>query len=299
MKILIIGGSGFIGQTIEEVAKNKGYDVISTSCHQRGENFIKYNMLYDNIMDILTTHHIVPKDVYIIICAAIAKMDMCYEKREEAYNLNVIATKKLINILSENNYKFGFISTDAVFDGKSGYYTEKSKCSSQSEYGKQKAEIENYILENMSNNLIFRISMLLDDKNRKGNMLTDFYLNAIQKKVIYCMKDRIFCPTYVKDIANIMLICFEKNLKGIYNVANQEIFSRKELAELFIKECEYNNILIEDKPEEWFQFKDSRHHKTCLITEKIQSELHYEFVPVEEVIKKFIEINKLKSNSIN
>lgn len=293
MKILIIGGSGFIGQTIEEIAKEKGYSVISTGCYHIKRNFIKYNMLYDNIMDILKEFDILPQDVFIIICAAISRIDQCYLNQEESYSLNVIATKKLMNILSENHYKFGFISSDAVFDGKSGYYTEKSISSSQSQYGRQKAEIENYILKNMPNNLIFRISILLDDKIRKGNILRDFYLNAIENKIIYCMKDRIFCPTYVKDIANIIIMCFEKGLKGIYNVANQEIFSRRELAELFIKKCGYNT-LIEEKLEEWFQFKDKRHHKTCLISEKLQNELNYKFISVEEIIEKFIEKNKLE-----
>lgn len=292
MNLLIIGASGFVGKSLIKIGKDKNYRVIATACKNVEDGFIHYNILYNDIMIIMNNYHLCPKDTYIIICAALTKIDSCYQNKEESYELNVKATKNLIKILDKHGYKYGFISTDAIFDGKKGYYNEQSTYSAQTEYGKQKIEIEKYILDNSQNNLVFRISILLDSQYRKGNILSDFYNCYLKKEPIYCMKNRIFCPTYIEDAVHIMLICFEKNLNGIYNIANQEIFSRVELAELFVKISSLP-IDVQEKEESWFQFKDKRHYKTCLISEKLQRDIPYQFKPSEDIIKKFVLENKI------
>lgn len=287
MNLLIIGASGFVGKSLIKAGKENGYRIIPTYCNNIQEGFIKFDILSDNILSIINDEKLSPSDTYVIICSAVAKLDTCYMKKEMSYQLNVVATKKLMNVLYENGFKFGFISSDAVFDGKIGYYTEQDETTANTEYGKQKAEIEHYIQKNMSSNLIFRISIMLDDEHRKGNILSEFYNACLENKTIYCVKNRIFCPTYVKDVVNVMILCFEKGLSGLYHIINKEIYSRRELAELFVKKSGYHTH-VEEKEKDWFAFKDNRHDKTCLVSEKIQKDVPYDFTSTEEVIDKFL-----------
>ena len=55
--------------------------------------------------------------------------------------------KKLIRKLISLKIYFIIFSSEYVFDGCKGNYTEKSKTKSNMIYGKHKIEIENYIRE--------------------------------------------------------------------------------------------------------------------------------------------------------
>ena len=82
----------------------------------------------------------------------------CFKNREYTNLLNVTSIKKILNYLKKYNIKPVFISSDYVFDGKKGNYSEKDKPQPVITYGFQKLEVENYIQSNFEKYLIFRVS---------------------------------------------------------------------------------------------------------------------------------------------
>ena len=70
----------------------------------------------------------------------------CIKNKKRSKLLNVTKTKKIISYFIKKNIYFIFFSTEFVFDGNKGDYTELSKTNPINLYGKQKLMIEKLLL---------------------------------------------------------------------------------------------------------------------------------------------------------
>ena len=81
----------------------------------------------------------------IVLLSAISDPDECYKNKKKSYLINVKYTKNLISKIKNNDIHLSVISTEFVYSGKKGNYSENSKSYPINLYGKQKLLIENYI----------------------------------------------------------------------------------------------------------------------------------------------------------
>ena len=94
----------------------------------------------------------------VVILSSISKPEDCFRNKKKSYAINVRGTKNLINLLIKNGIYYIFFSTEYIFDGTKGHYTEKSKAIPSLYYGKQKLIIEDYIkLKSHKNFAIFQL----------------------------------------------------------------------------------------------------------------------------------------------
>lgn len=82
----------------------------------------------------------------IVHCAAVSKTADCARDPALAFRVNVEATKHLATLAARSH--FIFFSSDLVFDGRRGAYTESDQVNPVSIYGETKAAAENFVLEN-------------------------------------------------------------------------------------------------------------------------------------------------------
>ncbi len=234
MKFLVIGASGFIGKTIFEYIKSLGYEAVGTQYKFRHPEFIIFNILEQRIKDCVEpTFFKTDRPVFGIICSAISQIDRCLREKEISYKLNVENTIRFINEMKSLGVIPVFLSSDNIHNGFHGYYTEEDKPSPINEYGRQKAEVERFMLNNVSNGIILRLSKIVGDNPKEHHLFSEWYQLIKEKKTIACIKGQVFSPTFVKDIAKAVVLLCEKGSTGLYNVANKEIFSRAELARQF------------------------------------------------------------------
>ncbi len=289
MKLFIIGASGFIGASLYKKALADKIDTAGTGCRRCGEGLIYFNMLDNNFK------HILPQrfkdssvDTLAVICSANPLIEECKKNPDESYRLNVTAMKNLIEALAEAGIKFCFLSTDNVYDGIKGYYDETEAPCPCNEYGRQKAEIENYILQNHKSGLIFRLSQTLSNTDCGKHLFSQWNQWCKDKKEIACIKDNIFSPTFVYDIYNALIAAFSKKVSGLYNCVNGEHFSREELARQFVRHLyPESGVKIISKPASEFGFVENRALKTYLDNTKIVNELGIKFTSMKSVIKSF------------
>ena len=78
----------------------------------------------------------------------------CYENKKYSNLLNVSSVKQIIIVFKKFKIKPIFMSTDLVFSGLKGNYSEKSIPNPKTLYGKQKLKIEKFIKNNFKNYLI-------------------------------------------------------------------------------------------------------------------------------------------------
>lgn len=285
MKILVIGAGGFTGKYLYNLLKEK-YEVIGTSTTD--ENFIKLDL---SKQDEINT--ILGKEKPDIIClpAGITYMDYIERHVQESKKVNVGGTKCVVDYCKENNCKLIFFSSDAIFDGKKGPYSENDVPKPISEYGKQKLEAEKTV-ERLDNFAIIRTSSIYGWDKRKLNFVSRLIDDLKNNKEVKVPIDQFFTPTYVIDLAYTTLKIIEKKTNGIYNVTGPDFLSREEIA---LKVCEVfklkKELIIPIKSSELKQI-GKRTKYGGLINKKIVEELDISLRGIEEGLKDMSVNNK-------
>lgn len=277
INLLIVGASGFIGSHVFNGGRKKGFNVIGTQFSSTKPELLPFNLLKDNIGEILPNHFMNKQNDVAVICSAISRMNRCFLEPEFTRELNVIKTINLIKSLRECNYRIIFLSTDTVFDGVDGHYKEEDKTNPLNEYGRQKVEVEKFILSTGQVDTIVRLGAAVGCDLNSRHLFSDWYRKIINNEPFEeCIRGMLISPTHVKDIANAILIIAAKKLKGIYHIANPECFERAELARLFLKELGRKTTVVEKDLNE-FNFYEKRPIKISLDSTKFREETKMKF----------------------
>jgi dTDP-4-dehydrorhamnose reductase len=162
----------------------------------------------------------------LVNCAAMANVDLCESQPEAAHRINAQMPGQLAALCRQNGIRFVHISTDAVFDGLAGDYTEEDSPNPLSVYARTKLEGENLVAAENKDAIIARVNFYGYSLRGKRS-LAEFFLNNLRSgSKVDGFVDVIFCPLYVTDLVNILMTMVEKDLKGLYHVVSPESLSK-------------------------------------------------------------------------
>ncbi|MCX6992226.1 MAG: WbuC family cupin fold metalloprotein [Kiritimatiellaeota bacterium] len=286
-KFLIIGASGFIGRHTLAQARALGYEAIGTASQSWSEGLIGLDLIRDRLTEKVPTSFFKTEEpVFVIISAANSKIDACYREPEVTRTINVTNTLRLMEDAAALGAHPVFLTSNVVFDGRVGYYTETDPHSPISEYGRQKAEIEAYCRSHHPDWFLVRLDKIVGDDPAENHLFTEWYRWSQAGQPIVCMTNHIFSPTHVGDIAKALILGCMQRLTGLYNVANNEYFARDELARQFF------NILgrearIVCRNQAELGFLDLRPEKSYIDASKFIGATGMHFTPMRQVMKQF------------
>ena len=287
MQYLVLGATGYIGSFLYYRLVNDGCSVIGTSRSAVDDKLLYYDIQSSDI-DSLLGKLDKNNEKIAIICIAESNINRCQENYDEAYDINVVKTKRLIHRLLEEGSQVIYFSSDCVFDGTNGDYTEESRTNPINKYGLMKAEMEQWILQNVPEACILRIPKVVSEQKKKQNVFTE-WLNQIETGSVRCIRGNRISFVCVEDIYQVCLIVAEKKLRGLYNIAGDRAYSRAELANTFYKKLNVSTVDIQECSVEDFNFKDGRPLNTSMSNMKFKSETGYQFMSMDEAIRKFID----------
>lgn len=289
MKYLILGASGYIGSYLYQSLKKDGYDVTGTSrTMQNGQEYIQFDILRDSVDKVVMEENDDTKKIA-IFCIAQSNIDRCHTDYQISYDINVVQTKEMIKKLSERKYKIIFFSTDNVFDGKEGNYTEQSTTNPLNDYGKMKVKIEKYLINEIDDFCILRLPKVLDNRINGSNLLSG--LDAIKDGQVYkCIQGNILSFLGLKDLYNVLLIVVNHNLSGIFHVCGDENISRKEFVKKFLHMAHKDKVHVTECELEGIPFIDKRRPlNVSMSNEKIRKMTGYTFFSIDEMIMDYIQ----------
>jgi dTDP-4-dehydrorhamnose reductase len=173
------------------------------------------------------------KPQLIIHCAAISAVGEAQKNPAFARRVNVEITKLLAELAVE--IQFVFFSTDLIFDGRKGNYTETDAPNPLHVYGETKVAAEEIVLKN-PRHLVVRTSInggVSRAGNRGFNEQLRHSLQAGQGMTLFT--DEFRSPIPAVETARAVWELAEKNCAGIFHVAGAEKLSRWQIGELLVK----------------------------------------------------------------
>ncbi|MFT5761704.1 MAG: dTDP-4-dehydrorhamnose reductase [Polaribacter sp.] len=236
-KIIITGSNGLLGQNLIKLflKDTENYEIFGFS---RGENRsgsadFEYHDIDITNKELLMEKALQIKPDIIINTAAMTNVDTCENDRKGCYDLNVNVVQYLTDICSEINAHLIHISTDFIFDGKKGNYTEEDIPNPLSYYGETKLLSEQILQQSTINYTILRTILvygLVNDMSR-SNIVLWVKESLENKKEITIVDDQFRMPTYVEDLALACKISIDKKATGIFNISSNQLLSIFEIAQ--------------------------------------------------------------------
>jgi dTDP-4-dehydrorhamnose reductase len=279
MKILITGANGLLGQAITSIfSRETDYELILTSVEEKA--YLDYGYNYQ-VLDITKKENVkniigfYTPDV-IINCAAFTDVDKCETERELSWKINVDGLKNIIIAARKNESKIIHYSTDYIFDGKNGPYTEESVPNPISFYGREKLASENALVTSDVQFAIIRTLVLYGiGNNVKPNFALWMIDSLRNNNPVNIVTDQISNVTIIDDLAYGTLKIIEKNCTGVYNIAGSDILSRYEFAMKMCEVFKFNKELVRPITTEMLNQAAPRPLKSGLTTYKMESELGF------------------------
>jgi dTDP-4-dehydrorhamnose reductase len=285
VKLLVTGASGLLGSKITKLATQDGYKIYSGY-------FIHQPKNGEPLKIDLKAHESVHKtiqeaDVDIIIhCAALTDVDTCEVNRDLAKTINLDGTKSIIKGANDSGSFLVYISTDYVFDGIKGNYTEEDEPKPVNFYGYSKLLGEKAVTEESKNYLIARTSVIYGDTPASGKI--NFALWVIEKlkanKEIKILTDQFSSPTLNTNAAKMILEACEKKLNGTYHMAGASRISRYDFAIRLAEKLNLDKSLIKKARTEEMQWKAPRPRDSSLNTLKAQKALKTKPMSLDEAL---------------
>lgn len=167
-----------------------------------------------------------------IICGAFCWVDGCENQKDKAYAINAAGAGKVAAAATKiAKAKVVFYSTDYVFDGKTGMYTEDAAVNPLNEYGRSKLQGELLVMSAAPGALIIRTTGVFGPEARKKNFVNQLIKKSNAGEEMPCPTDQVSNPTYTHDLALATFRLVNASETGVFNVAGPETLDRLSFAE--------------------------------------------------------------------
>ena len=282
-KVLITGGNGQLGLSLYFTIKNI-FNTTRTS-KKKTKDSIKLDISCpDNVEKCLNK---VNPDI-IINCASYNGVDQAELDRKNARDVIVGGLSNLVKY-SNIDTKIIHISSDYLYNGDKGTYSEKDIPNPINYYGKLKHEAENLLISSKKKCAILRCNVVFSHYiDNKSNFLGWVYSNLKKGNKINVVTDQISNPTPVELVCDVIQSIILLNRYSIYNIGTLESVSRFEFAYKISEIFNLNSELIKSVETKFLNQKAKRPMNTFLKFDKLVEELGIEVFSSDYYLKRIM-----------
>ncbi len=288
--LIITGVNGLLGQKILEQAASD-YAILGVDIHDEPAiQKIKFDYLKLDITDrrLLkdTVLNFYPN--YIINTAAMTNVDGCEDHKEDCWRINVEAVENLIYAARKIGSRMVQLSTDYIFDGKNGPYSEDDTPAPQGYYGKSKLASENLLRSSELDFTIVRTMVLYGVANNVRPNFVTWLISALKSdEEVTIVNDQFGSPTLADDLAAAILQIVKLDKWDTFHISGSEIIDRYRFALQIADTFGLNKKLIKQITTSELQQKAPRPLKSGFNIDKATNELGVNLSNIEQGLKKF------------
>ena len=184
------------------------------------------------------------------------------------------------------NKKFIHLSTDFLFDGKSGPYCENAECNPINYYGFSKMKAENLIINSKLKNFsIIRTCLVYGEKFDSNNIFMWVKKKLEKGEVLNIVDDQYRTPTLFSDLSRAIFEIIKLDLKGIYNISGGEYLSIFDFVCKIVSIFGYDKSLVKRCKSDKINQKAQRPKKSGLLIDKSIKDFNYLPTKMEVYLK--------------
>lgn len=213
------------------------------------------------------------KPDWIVHCAAMTNVDLCEAQPDQARLLNTTVSGNLAEEARNLGAGFVYISTDSVFDGARGDYSEADVPNPTNVYAQTKLAGERVVMDELPNSLIVRTNIYGWNLQNKLS-LAEWILSRLENNEgLPGFSDVIFNPLFVADLSDILLTMMARGMKGLYHLAGSDKCSKYQFALSLADVFGLDGQLVREATIDDSTLKAPRPRNTTLLYSKIEHDL--------------------------
>jgi dTDP-4-dehydrorhamnose reductase len=241
MKALVVGASGLVGEHLCQVLCERGHQVWGT--YHRN---YRPGLLPLDILDREAPRELVARvrpDV-VLHPAAMPDVERCEAFPSESYQVNVTGLAHVVEAANIAGARLVHFSSEYVFDGLAGPYSEEDTPNPLNVYGRQKLVSEELARSRAPGALIIRTTVVYGWERRVRNFAGRLITELRAGRPVKAPLDQISSPTYVVDLAESVCELAARGAGGLYHVAGAERVNRYVFARVVAEIFELDADLI-------------------------------------------------------
>jgi dTDP-4-dehydrorhamnose reductase len=227
---------------------------------------------------------------FIVHCAALTNVDRCETYPDEAYQMNARVPGLLAQAAASNGTRLMHISTDAIFDGLRGDYTESDEPNPINVYARTKLEGERAVAAANPKAVIARVNFYGWSWQGSRSLSEYFFNNLSRRNPVYGFTDIVFSPLLVNDMVSILLRMLEGGLGGIYHVVSRESLTKYAFGCMLARSFGFDESLISPASYRVANLKAPRSPLLNLRSEKLANDLGETLPGQEPAMQQYAEL---------
>ena len=229
--VLVTGGNGLLGTKTLEMLLQEGRTAMSASLEPEASNgflgAFPYHQL--DITDPAAVRGLLVslKPDAVVHTAAFTAVDACETQRELSRKVNVDGTANVAMACREVGARMVHISTEYVFDGDAGPYSEEDRPNPISYYGLTKLESERAIQANCADWVIARTTILFGHAPNVRPSFVHWLIEKLrQGESVRIVDDQVGSPTLADNLVEMLLALLDSGRREIYNTVGDAVIDR-------------------------------------------------------------------------
>lgn len=278
--VLITGAFGQVGSALSRIMYQEYKLTLTGRTIPPGEKGICLDIR--NALALGEVIKAVQPDV-IIHLAAMTSVDGCELEPECAAEVNIAGVE---HVCSEYSGHIIYLSTDYVFNGKNGPYSETDPTDPINVYGATKLAGERILLENNPGHLVLRSNVVYDyNPHTRASFLNWVIQSLKNKQEIQVVHDQINNPTWAESLARVIKLCIEKEICGVAHWGDADYMNRLDFAVKIANTFDLNADLIKPITTEELNQPAQRPLNSGLKTDYLKGRLGITPLVVEECLE--------------
>lgn len=219
MKVLIVGGAGYVGGGIVDLLSKENEVTVYDSLIYENSYRKNVDFIFGDIRDYKKINNILDQYDAVIWLAALVGDGACAINPALTHEINSETVK---NLAKNFKGKIVFLSTCSVYGAQEGILDESSEVNPLSEYASSKLIAEKYLAD--SDSIIFRLGTLFGIGDKFSRIRLDLVVNILTTKAYIDKKMSVFGGEqwrpllHVQDVANAIAHTLDTQTNGVFNL---------------------------------------------------------------------------------
>jgi dTDP-4-dehydrorhamnose reductase len=231
-RYLIIGASGVVGARLYAMLGPE--NALATYCKRRIPNGIAFDAARMRLADAVLKRQ--KGLTHAFVMHGMTSIDACARNPLEAAKVNVESVCAVTDDLVYHGIVPVFVSSDAVFDGTRGMWTEEDVVNPILTYGRQKIQVERHLMRMRHRWTVARLAKVVTIEPDQGDILGEWMGKLEAGATIRCARDQLFSPVLLDNAVRALIRLAEGGLHGLFHLCGPRAMTRLELLETIMAE---------------------------------------------------------------